>query len=69
MNHSEQKINRLQMQIRDLKASSIGITPEGLYLFLLRSSTLVTCIIISRTPLSTKYFFKHSSQSERIKIC
>lgn len=30
ISHAEQKINRLQMQIRDMKASSIGITPDGL---------------------------------------
>jgi len=30
LNHVEQKINRMQMQIRDLRASSIGITPDGL---------------------------------------
>jgi len=30
LSHAEQKINRMQMQIRDFKASSIGITPDGL---------------------------------------
>lgn len=30
MVHTEQKLNRLQVQLKDLRSSAIGITPEGL---------------------------------------